>query len=772
MNRLDSRTESSGIGYRAPGRKNPDHFTDYAYYSRLDQSTLHQLESQYHDTPGLDRPHFSNETLFGMAIGLMKLGVPGYRMRAVEYTLAAARLSSLPAQAIARRLIDAVPEASSKPEEAEVELWLYNGAKTGSLIAAGDLQTINPEVAQMARNDFVQNGGYNEFLSRAQFESDIASVNDLSSLRGWTDICENRPLHYAAAFGDAALLEQLLQQGAEVNATNQRGETALYMACLAGHAACVTQLAAFKADAGICSTAHGVSCLHWLFNFKRDDQLEVARLLVENGADPRRCTLLRKDQNFSVPIKWAHFPFHWPAGTPLHWSTFARSPSACDALLSFGANVDDLDGANDARAQTSLAMAAYRGDSIMIRHLLSRKADPNRLDGKGCSPAHMLAIDSFRMNRLFDMCLALKWWVYHGSWENHKTELAECVSALSLAGGSIDSRTRQISPSTSQTPILDAVEDANCGALLALLQAGASVTSARQYSEESLLHVWVGHNSQRLPYKDAFRAAVEALASHKDIISARDSRQRTILHSCVDAPWEEDFRYLSSRFIIVSGGLLEAVDESGWTPLLLAVRSKTSDDDDHQAVSRSEWLHEQGADLLAKDHDDCGLLYHACDNTQLTDEQCLRLIRRLLRPMTLTDRRSYIQTSRSKKALMTPLMCACDNSLAEVVALLTSLMGDINELSASNLTALDIAINRAQALRQRFLVLWLTDGIVKWDRKKQYFRAVQDRFKLEALQRQELLLNDEIAKEALFRRTFTESDLCEQATASSALKVD
>jgi ankyrin repeat protein len=758
--RLNLQARKLGQDYASRYRKNPNHHNGYAYYSKLDHATLHQLEHQYRESTQLDGHHFSNETLFGIALGLMKLSLPGYRTRAAHYILAAARLSSLPAQAIVRRILEAVPEVSPKPANDEMETWLCNAAKTGSLVGMQDLTIVNPSLAKSAGREFVANGGYNQLSWRSQYEGATLSVDEMDYLRHWKDPRGNSLLHYAAAFGNHTFLESLLQKGFDANTMNDRGETALYVACLAGNAACVTRLAAYNADAAICSAAHGVSCLHWLFNFEDSEHEVVAKLLCERGASPKECTLQLKDQKFVVPIRWEHFPFHWPAGTPLHWATFARSRSACNTLLRLGADVDGLDGIDESGGQTSLAMAAYRGDSGMVRYLLSQGADPNRLDGRGCSAAHMLAIDSYRMNRLFDMSLCLKWWVYHGSWDDHKSELGRCVSALSSAGGNIDARTRHVSSTNTQTPILDAAEDGNSGALLALLKAGSSSTSTRRYSGESLLHVWFDHDSRKLPYQEAFRAAVEALLVHQEIISARDSRARTLLHSCINARCEEDFQYLCTRITLLSSRLLEAVDEEGQTPLLSAVRSKSIDDYNALAVSRSEWLLDHGADINATDHDNCGFLYHVCANGQLTDEQCLRLIKRQLDPMDSSHRRHYVQTARSKAKLMTPLMRACDNSLAGVVNLLLGLMDNINELSASRLTAFDFALERAQANRQRHLPIWIIDGILRWDRRKQQFLAVGNRFRAQALQNRETFFMDLLAKEALFRRTFTESDIC------------
>ena len=758
-NRLESR-RGTGIEHAVRGWKNPDHNCGYAYYSKLDPSSLLQLEGRYRVANESEKARWSNETLFGMAIGAMKLAEPGYRARAVEYAVASARLSYVPAQAIVQRLLDAVSQRSTLASPDEIEGWLFNGASEGSLTAIEDLRKINSEKAQLARLEFVRNGGYCKPLSRARYESAMTHVADKTDLKGWIDDDGNSLLHYAVAFGNEALIDHLLALGTQVNSMNRRGETPLYLACLAGDATAVSKLVACKAEASICAGAHGISCLHWLFNFDKDEQRNVAKLLHKSGGSPCKCTLPVKDQNFLVPITWAHFPFHWPHGTPMHWACFARSPTACDALLALGADINDVDGVGDSRAQTSLAMAAYRGDSFMVQHLLSRGADPKKLDQQGCSPAHMLAISSVRMNRLCDMSLSLKWWTYHGSWETHQAELARCVTSLSSAGWAIDGATRHISERVTQTPIMDAAEDANSGPLLALLIGGSSTTSTREFTKESLLHVWLGHDSRRGAYKNAFAAATEALLKQQDAIVARDYQGRTILHSCLDAPYEEDFREFSTLFLSKASFLLETQDDNGCTPLLQAVRIKVSDDDDHPAVSRSNWLCDRGADMTVLDHEGCGLLMHACDNDQLSDRQCLGLVQRMLQAMPHAERLAHVRSSKSHKTLRTPLMCACDNSFLEVVKYLVNLMEDINKLSNSRLTALDIAINQALYMRQKQLLRWLIDGIIKWNMPGSYFQPLFRRFSRDSLHSRDLVFKDTKAMEALFQTPYTEGDCC------------
>ena len=767
--RVSSREDTSHFDCTAFGFKNPRRFTDYEYYASLDPAVFSQLESQYTEPALRDSLNFNHQILFGMAITSIFRSKPGYRARSVEYALAAARLSSTPAQAIITRLLQAVPEFSAKPSRKETEDWLYNGAKTGSLIAMEDLRKLNLAAAAQAREEFVQNGGYNENMSPVQYKeiSRLAAgpayhyPTELLELR--VDNMGNRPLHYAAAFGNDALLEMLLIWGAKVDAINDVGETALYKACLAGSMVGVSTLAHFHADASISSPAHGTTCLHWLFNFNDDDQECVGRTLVARGAKPQACAKQIRPQNYPAPIKWLHFPFHWPAGTPLHWATFARSPSACDALLAVGLDIDIPDIPGYPRSQSSLAMAAHRGDSLMVQHLLSRKADPNRLDEKGSSPAHMMAVSSFRNCWLFDMRLSLRWWVYHGSWKNHCSELGKCVEQILSAGGKIDVQSRQVTSGTFHTPLLDAADEGDGGAILALLEGGCSAASVSKYSLDTPLHIWIQHDSRSLPYEQSFKSAVEELLTKVSDVGAKNSLGQTVMHQSVYAPLEGDFQYLTTRFHSISPRLLNAVDKLGYPPLYTALERPASIDNQYSARSRSEWLLDMDADMSVKDVYNRDFVLNVCRTSHLPDQDCLFLIQKRLRQMQPIDQRIYVQSLKSKRDLHSPLMAACMMSLPRVVKLLISLMDEINGLSTEKLTAFDIALDTAQTTRQRHLTMWSVRSKLKWNQHQSRFQFIGHGLNLESLQNHAVFLEDEMAKAALFQRTFTESDNCEDS---------
>ncbi|CAM1307958.1 Uncharacterised protein g4722 [Pycnogonum litorale] len=75
----------------------------------------------------------------------------------------------------------------------------------------------------------VKNGDLDQV--REHIESNGADVN--SELNG------RQPIHYAADYGQAEVIEYLIQKGANINAKDRHGITALLAAIYEGHTDCV-----------------------------------------------------------------------------------------------------------------------------------------------------------------------------------------------------------------------------------------------------------------------------------------------------------------------------------------------------------------------------------------------------------------------------------------------------------------------------------------------------------------------------------------------------
>ena len=708
-----------------------------------------------------------------MAIQVLVQADERHHPRAVTYFEAAACGSSIPAQAISKRISDVAEyDLGIFLSSENRKQWLFNGASSGSLIAMEDLRELDSLMAGEAIQEFRDMGGYNEDVSSALKARLIRWTNLVVSFPNtindpW-DNWGNFPIHYASSFGLVDCLKTLVQRGARVNQENNRGETPIYKACLAASVECVKFLAEMEADASILCNSFGISCLHWLFNFEERDQTEVAALLIRRGAQPSSLTRHVKDGRVLRQIPSKHFPFHWPHGTPLHWAAFARSRLAIDILLENGASIDELDLPDDPHAQTALSMATFRGDSMIVKHLLSKGADASNVDGTGCSLMHMIAIDS-RKYILKSMCNALKWWIYHGSWENHVVELTECARALFTSGADPNIQTRRIGASYLTTPLLDAAAHKNPGSLLALLAVGASADCAMSWSQSTPIHLWIGCDSRSLPYPQAFKVVLDKLLKSVGTADVRDNRGRSILHRAISEACEPDYRYIFQKLIESTPAMsLDVLDEDSCTPLLLAIQLKRSDDEINDALVRSSYLLNLGADIRVRDYDNRDFLWLACANDSLSDSQCLQLLQEAIRLLPIEHQQDIVKKSASRRKGTTPLMLACNNSRRESVHYLIGFGLDLNIISRSGSTAMDFVLDTSAKIRQNHLNSWMVD-------RKLTFNGVdfavnsRTAFTADVLRSKKALLQSEDAMAHLFQRTITEGELGKRIPKSRGL---
>ena len=700
-----------------------------------------------------------------MAIRVLAQANEQHHARAVTYFEAAARSSSIQVQAISKRISEVADcDLGMSLSSENRKQWLFNGASSGSLIARQDLLEMDPLMAGEAIQEFRRMGGYNEDVSPALKAQLIRWANSVGSFPNTPGINEpwdnwgNCPIHYAASYGLADYMKAFVQRGALVNQENRQGETPMYKACLAASVECVKVLVELKADASILSDSFGISCLHWLFNFEERDQLEVAALLIRQGAEPSSLTRHIKDARTLRQIPSKHFPFHWPHGTPLHWAAFARSRTAIDVLLQNGAFIDELDLYDDPQAQTALSMAAFRGDSMIVKHLLSKGADARNADGTGCSLMHMIAMDD-RKNTFIPMSNALKWWVYHGSWDNHVKELTECARALFTSGADPNVQTRRLGPSYVTTPLLDAANSKNPGSLIALLAVGASADCAMSWSQETPIHLWVGCDSKSLPYPQTFKVVFDKLLKSVRTVDVRDNRGRSILHRAISEAREDDYRFVFQKIIESKPTMsLEVLDKDSCTPLLLAIQLQRSDDEMNDALSRSSYLLSLGVDVRVKDYDNRDFFWMACANDSLSDTQCLQLLQEAIRLIPIEYQKETISKSVSGRKGTTPLMLACNNSRFETVRYLISLGLDLNAISCSGSTAMDYVLDTSAKIRQTHLNLWINERKLLFQRGNFVINS-RTAFTADLLRSRKALLKSEDGMAHLFRRTITEGEL-------------
>ena len=174
--------------------------------------------------------------------------------------------------------------------------------------------------------------------------------------QGW----RRAPIHFAAQYGGASLIELVLSRGADVNALDSRNATPLhYGARHNSFSEVIYVLLKSGADVHARTARTGHSPLHWA---ARNANAEITKLLVEHGADVHA----RTERGYSTPLHLA--------------ARFNPNPAVIQLLLEKGADVH-------ARAfaefqpdlgPTSLHLAArYNANPEIIEVLLNHGANIN-----------------------------------------------------------------------------------------------------------------------------------------------------------------------------------------------------------------------------------------------------------------------------------------------------------------------------------------------------------------------------------------------------------
>ena len=166
--------------------------------------------------------------------------------------------------------------------------------------------------------------------------------------RGWK---KNTLLHSATTDGIIDAMRWLLNHGADANIRSDNSWTPLHAAASHAQIECVQVLLDHNANTNIQLDVHGYTPLYLAID-RREDALDVVRLLLEHGADPN----LYKNSYFS----------------PLHYASFLGRRETVRLLLSYGAQVD----AKNYRGLTPFQGAASHGHREIMKLLLEHGAVP------------------------------------------------------------------------------------------------------------------------------------------------------------------------------------------------------------------------------------------------------------------------------------------------------------------------------------------------------------------------------------------------------------
>jgi ankyrin repeat protein len=163
-----------------------------------------------------------------------------------------------------------------------------------------------------------------------------ADPNAQTSLAGLT------PLHLAKT---AAVVDQLAEAGATINARDQEGRTPLHLAAGRGLAPVVAALLRHGARVDAATTPGGWMALHWAATG------EVAQLLLQAGTDPNALDSA--------------------SATPLHWAASGGRVDVIGVLLEGGGSTE----ARDGEGKTPLWWAVSSSQKSAAAKLLAASGD-------------------------------------------------------------------------------------------------------------------------------------------------------------------------------------------------------------------------------------------------------------------------------------------------------------------------------------------------------------------------------------------------------------
>jgi hypothetical protein len=254
------------------------------FWYRLDESIRTELEEQHVLSKEGDAPPFAGDVLLGIAQTITGQK-PAYLDRMLRYLGDAARAGYSPARAIYMQIMEAhgqVPEFTHDI----LDEWMLQAVSEGYFFTAPGQ---HDKKVEEAKDRFRSNAGFcsDPFLGKKDVVAAITQNKVLEWRMKSGDVLDrkgNTVLHAAAALGSVDALHSLLSAQVGVDVANENGETPLYKAFQAGHAKLIDVLLDHGASAS-CSNQQKVTPLHWLFMVPKAAVDQVAKRMVEKGAD-------------------------------------------------------------------------------------------------------------------------------------------------------------------------------------------------------------------------------------------------------------------------------------------------------------------------------------------------------------------------------------------------------------------------------------------------------------------------------------------------------
>ncbi|ERF69866.1 hypothetical protein EPUS_05408 [Endocarpon pusillum Z07020] len=343
-----------------------------------------------------------------------------------RWSVQAAHLGSSKAKADIWRLTrvqhSALREVDSRLQSSTIFHWLGEATRMGSIQAAKDLKPLDPESFTVAMSAWKHRFA----LIRVEDEMRIPSHakvlelgRSLTAREINTTALNDRGhhlIHLAASLEFLDILRKLVEDGANINLQNAKGETALLCACRAGNAQAAWYLLGHGAS--VEASTSGETPLHWLIALPESEVDRLACALIAQGAD-------LEAQHTETEINNLVFDI-FPLGTPLDWAVHAGALAVVEVLIKHGA-----DPFNECSQYSSLVRAVSKHDFVVVEKLLeSRHATLERVASMDTMEQTIL-FHAICCNSLYDRILA------HGS--GHMLAAKKTIELLLSSGCEPDS---------------------------------------------------------------------------------------------------------------------------------------------------------------------------------------------------------------------------------------------------------------------------------------------------------------------------------------------
>jgi ankyrin repeat protein len=369
-----------------------------------------------------------------------------------------------------------------------------------------------------------------------------------------------------------------------------------------------------------------------------------------------------------------------------------------DALLSLGANINACYHGLDA-SSTPLALTAYFGEPQIAKYLISHGADGTLLDSMKRNTLH--GITKYFPDRHGYLPHYWHYWIRHGSWEQHSTQMTNLVHVLIKAGADINAKDKGYSP---LTPIAAAADLGvwDGGMICALLDAGANLEESILSAGDTVLHCWVSIVGPRLDYPESYLPTMQKIAKAMPNIDIRNRFQEdTPLHLLATTYHPEDEFEAACEILLNHSNPadINAKARRGETPLSIALETNLD------PARRGRFLLDKGADPLVLHARERDIFYSIANNVVLNDQASSDLIQTFLLRLNADIEQAYKTHYLCNANSHETLNAAASRGKTSTVKLLLSigLLSHINKPDTAKSppwTALDQALHFAELSRR------------------------------------------------------------------------